>query len=466
MFSTKTVHELDKSVQEKLIDLKNAKEKVNAPIDTNKGDTMPYIVNEYIPNENVTMKAIGFNGKESVSLNERKAPAITQGFDCIVKTTCVTVCGSDLHFYFDAVPGRKLDKGYILGHEAVGYVVEVGPQCKKVKKGDRVVLPFPITCGNCKFCEAQQPTLCDRSNPEPDCQVIFGAKLSALFGYGYSTGGFPGTQAEYVRVPVGDVNTLVVPDDPNLKDSQILGLSDILCTAWHGLELAGTKSTDNVVIWGVGPVGLATLYLAKKLKNVGRVCCIDFDEYRLKIAQSHGAEIICRENVDVKKKLLEMFPGGQDVSIDCTGEWPKPGIIHRITNHLYPHDPSGMADEMIYTTRKGGNVSLIRAYFAYTNFPIGPLMEKSITVRGGQAYVHRYWNYLLEKILDKTIEPSWIFSHVMPFEQIVEAYKKFANHEDKCLKVLIQTAYGREKHGECHTGTAKEFQGGGKGQNA
>jgi threonine dehydrogenase-like Zn-dependent dehydrogenase len=130
-----------------------------------------------------------------------------------------------------------------------------------------------------------------------------------------------------------------------------------------------------------------------------------------------------------------------------------------IVNKLYPHDPQGVADEMVYTTRKGGNISLIRAYFSYTNFPLGALMEKSITVRGGQAYVHRYWEYLLSSIIDGTIEPSWIFSHVVPFENIVEAYRKFADHDDKCLKVLLQTQYGRERHGNPHTGIAKEFQG-------
>lgn len=452
MFSTRTPHELDQSVDDKLNKLQKAKEASGAT-DTSK----PYIVNDFIPNDNISMKAVGFQGKESVFLQERKAPAITQAFDCIVRTTSTTICGSDLHFYFDAVPGRKLDKGYILGHEAVGYVTEVGPDVKNLKKGDRVVIPFPIACGDCRYCQEQMPTLCDRSNPEPDCQVTFGGKLAGLFGYGYSTGGFPGTQAEYVRVPVADVNTLKVPE--NLKDSQILGLSDILCTAWHGLELANVKPDDSVVVWGVGPVGLATVLLGKKLKGVKKIVCIDFDEYRLKIAAEHGAETICRENIDIKKKLLEIFPGGQDVSIDCTGEWFKGcGVMHQIANALVPHDPSEVVDEMIYTTRKGGNLSLIRAYFAYTNFPLGTLMEKSITVRGGQAYVHRYWNYLLESITSGAIDPSWIFSHVMPFEQIVEAYKKFANHEDKCLKVLLQTAYGREKHGNPHTSEYRNFQ--------
>lgn len=454
MFSSKPAHELDVSVNEKLNQLKVAREKASAPND----QSTPLIVNGFIPNSNLNMKAIGFNGKESVSLNERKAPAITQAFDAIVKITSTTICGSDLHFYFDVVPGRKLEKGYIVGHEAVGYVTEVGSDVKKLKPGDRVVIGFPISCGDCSYCKKKQPTLCDRANPEPDSQVIFGNKLGGLFGYGYSSGGFAGLQAEYARVPVADVNVLKVPE--NLKDSEILGLSDILCTGWHGLELAEVKADDVVVIWGVGPVGLATLYLAKKLRNVSRVVCIDFDEYRLGVAKSHGAEIICRENIDIKKKLLEMFPSGQDVSIDCTGEFPS--ILQSVSNTLYPHDPSGIADEMIYTTKKGGRVSLIRAYFSYTNFPIGPLMEKAITVRGGQAWVSTYWDYLLEKIVDKTIEPSFIFSHVMPFEKIVEAYKKFADHEDKCLKVILQTAYGREKHGSPHTGMSKEFQGEGK----
>lgn len=445
MFSTRKPHEIEKTPDEKLKQLQESVKAAGVP-----DEQIPTIVNDYIPNDKLQMKACEFHGKEKIVVADRAAPSITQPGDAIVRTTSVTICGSDLHFYWDAVPGPKLEAGYILGHEGVGYVEEVGSNVTNVKKGDRVVIPFPISCGECKFCKLKQTTLCDKSNGLPDSTPLYGNKTSALFGYGYMTGGFPGTHAEYVRVPVANTNLLKVPE--SLKDSQILGLSDILCTAWHGLEIGGVKETDSLVVWGVGPVGLAAVYLAKKLKNVSKIVAIDYNEFRLKQAAQYGAtNTINRKDLDPKKEVLKICPGGADVCLDTSGEWPKVGLIHKIIGAVVPKDVSEVADEMVYCARKGGNISLIRAYFAYNTFPIGALMEKSITVRGGQAYVHMYWNYLLERIVAGDIEPSWIFSHIMPFEEATEAYKKFANHEDNCTKIILQTAYGREKQKDSHT---------------
>jgi threonine dehydrogenase-like Zn-dependent dehydrogenase len=367
-------------------------------------------------------------------------PAITDPRDIILKVTSTTVCGSDLHMYYDKIPGKKtMEEGDVLGHEFMGIVESVGPQVSSLKAGDRVVVSAVIACGECMYCKQKQFSLCDVTNPSKQLEDMYGHRLAGIFGYSHLTGGYDGGQAEYVRVPLADMNCLRVPD--TLSDEKVLFLSDIACTSFHATELGEVTPGKTVCIWGCGPVGLLTAQWCR-IRGAKRVISIDNDETRLNLAKKLGAEPLNFSKVDVPKWILENVVNGPDVCIECAGfRFPK-SLTHKAEAlaHLET-DAADIINEMVKSCRKAGIISMIGDYFGYANhFPIGSLMEKAITLRGGQVYVQKYWRDVLKKIEEGVFDPTVVISHQMPFEKCAEVYKQFADH--KTLKVILKTRAG------------------------
>jgi len=279
---------------------------------------------KYKEHPSLVMKAAEWHGKESIKVVSRPAPTITDDEDCIVRITSTTVCGSDLHMYFHQIPGgtKAMHTGDIMGHEGVGIVTEVGPAVKKVKVGDRVVVSAVISCGQCSYCKAGKFSSCDRTNPSKLQEDLYGHRTAGLFGYSHFCGGYGGLQAEYARVPIADVNTLVITND-KLRDDQILPLSDIICTGFHGNELANVSEGKTVVVWGCGPVGIMAQYIALHRK-AQLVIGIDNHPERLELARKLGARTINFDEVDVVEEIRKIIPDGPDCCIDCVGfRFPK-----------------------------------------------------------------------------------------------------------------------------------------------
>jgi len=388
-------------------------------------------------------KAVTWTGSQSLAVTDIGIPMITEARDAIVRITTTAICGSDLHMYANEVPGTSpMTKGDVLSHEAVGVIQEVGPEVKNFQKGDRVVISAVIACGECEYCGRGQMSLCDRTNPSEEMQALYGARLSGVFGYTSLTGAFDGLQAEHARVPLADVNLLKLPDD--VSDESGVFLSDVCCTAWHGLELVEAgDTTKSLAVWGAGPIGLMTAHLAKH-RGVARIVVIDHIEERLARARFAGADTLNFEKEDVIKKLQAMFPDGVEKCIDCVGyRFPKT-LMHRLGRSLkLETDCPEVIQEIVTVCKKGGNISLIGDYFGLANnFPIGAMMEKGFTVRGGQLFVQKYWSHLLGLIQKQAIDPTFIVSHHLDFaKDAVEAYRRFYKREDGAIKILLKTKF-------------------------
>lgn len=385
------------------------------------------------------MKAAAWHAKHDVQVVERQRPMLTDPEDVILKVTSTAICGSDLHLYEGYMLGMQ--KGDIMGHEFMGVVEDVGPNVKNVKKGDRVVVSFDIGCGRCSYCKGTMYSSCATTNPSADMEAMYGHRSGGFFGYSHMTGGWQGGQAEYVRVPMADVNTIKVPD--NLPDEKVLFLSDILPTAWHGCEMGEVGPTSNVAIWGAGPVGILAAMCAFN-RGAKRVVLIDNLQYRLDWAQNavKGVEVInYKETRHVDKHLREMFPEfqGPDVCIECVGFHYAKTLLHTVEQKLMmENDPADILNEMIRSVRKGGCISIIGAYAGYTNhFNIGAFMEKCCTMRGGQCPVQRYWHDLLKKIESGEMDPTKVITHVLPLDQARHAYEIFNNKKDNCIKTVL-----------------------------
>jgi len=400
---------------------------------------------KYHPHPTRKMKALEWRGKESVELAERHQPMVTDKEDAIIRVTATTICGSDLHMYFDALPfPGGMQKGDIVGHESMGIVEEVGPEVKNIAVGDRVVISAPIACGQCEYCKREEYSSCDCTNPSSAQETAYGHRTAALFGYSHLCGGVAGCQAEYVRVPFADVNLLKVPE--NLPDEKVLVLADILCTGWHANEKAQVGAGDKVCIWGCGPIGLMAAYLAK-FRGAKRIICIDNVPYRLEIASEViGVETINFDEVDVKKRIAELIPGGPDCCLDCVGfRFPKSWTHWFLSSMKLETDAIDVVEEMIYSARKCGRLALIGDYFAYANkFPIGALMEKGLQIAAGQLFCQKYWKFLLEQIEAGKLDPSFIFTHKMKFEQLPQAYDIFGHQKENVEKILLRTEFGEE----------------------
>ena len=388
------------------------------------------------------MKANCWMGKRRVQVEEVPDPKILNSQDAIVKITSTAICGSDLHLYNGFIP--TMEKGDILGHEFMGEVVEVGKGVRNLKVGDRVVVPFPISCGACGACQAGMFSLCENSNPNAwIAEKLLGHSPAGVFGYSHMMGGFAGGQAEFARVPFADVGPLKVPED--LTDEQVLFLSDIFPTGYMGAEMCDIQRGDVIAVWGAGPVGqfaIASAYLL----GAERVIAIDRFGYRLDMARNRAgaSDTINYEEVNVQDTLLELTGGrGPDKCIDAVGmEAHGHGASYaydRAKQALMLESDRPIAlREAILACRNGGVVSVIGVYGGFIDkFPMGAIMNRSLTIRSGQCHVHRYMRPLLERVQKGEIDPSFVITHRLPLDQAPQGYDMFMNKEDNCEKVVL-----------------------------
>ncbi len=390
------------------------------------------------------MKALCWYGKQDVRVLNVDDPAILNPRDAIIRITSTAICGSDLHLYNGMIPTMQL--GDILGHEFMGEVIELGSSVTNLKIGDRVVIPFTISCGGCFFCNRQLYSLCDNSNPNAAmAEKMYGYSGSALYGYSHLFGGYAGGQAEYVRVPFADVGAFKIPDE--LSDDQALFLTDILPTGFMAAENANIQRGDTVAVWGCGPVGQFTIQSAY-WHGAERVIAIDHIPERLEMARTHGkAETLNYEEVNVLETLNEMTGGiGPDACIDCVGleshGFSPDAIYDKVkTKLMLATDRLHALREAITACRKGGSVSVPGVYAGYLDkFPFGAAFSKGLTLKMGQTHVHRYLDELIKKVIGNGkpgFDPSYIITHRYPLSSAPEAYKTFYENKGECIKVVL-----------------------------
>jgi len=388
------------------------------------------------------MKAVRYYGKEDVRVETVPDPEILNPHDAIVKVTATAICGSDLHIYDGYIP--TMEQGDILGHEFMGEVVEVGRDTKRLKIGDRVVVPFTIACGQCFFCKEGLWSLCDNSNPNAwMLEKLYGYSGSALFGYSHMYGGYPGGQAQFVRVPFADVGPLKVPD--SLSDEQVLFLSDIFPTGYMAAENCNIKPGDTVAVWGCGPVGQFAIKSAYLL-GADRVIAIDRFPERLALAASEGkADVIDYTTTDVYDEIRSKTGGqGPDACIDAVGLEAHGTTLDawydRVKTSMYmATDRAHALRQAIGVCRKGGTVSIPGVYGGWLDkFPLGPAFGKGLTLKMGQTHMHRYLGPLLERVERGEIDPSFIITHRVRLDEAPAMYRTFRDKQDSCIKVVMR----------------------------
>ena len=388
------------------------------------------------------MKALCWQGKHDVRVENVPDPKILNPRDAIVKITTTAICGSDLHLYDGVIP--SMEKGDILGHEFMGEVIELGPGVQNLKVGDRVVVPFTIACGGCFFCNKQLWSLCDNSNPNyMQAKELYGQSPSALFGYSHMFGGYAGGQAEYVRVPFADVGPYKVPED--LSDEQVLFLTDIFSTGYMAAENCGIEPGDTVAVWGAGPVGQFAIKSAYLL-GAERVIAIDNIPERLRMAETQGkADTINLNDTPVLPRLEEMTGGrGPDGCIDAVGleahgtspgelyDWAKMGM--RMAT-----DRPNVLRQAIQACRKGGTVSIPGVYGGFLDkIPFGAAFSKGLTFKMGQTHVQKYLPILMERIQKGEIDPSFVITHRLKLDEAPMGYDIFKNKRDECIKIVLK----------------------------
>ena len=387
------------------------------------------------------MKALCWYGTGDVRVENVPDPQIQNSRDAIVKITSTAICGSDLHLVNGFQP--TMEKGDVLGHENMGEVVEVGKDVKNLKVGDKVVVPFTISCGECEFCKKEQYSLCDRSNPNAEmAREAMGHSPAGLFGFSHMLGGFSGGQAEYLRVPFADVGPFKVPN--GIEDDKVLFLSDIFPTAYMAAENCNIEEGDTVAIWGGGPVGQLAVRSAWML-GAGRVILIEDVPERMAMAMDSKAEVIDFSKDDVYDTLMEMTKGrGPDSCMDAVGleahaGGTLDGVIDRVkTATMLATDRPHVLRQMIMACRKAGTLSVPGVYVgAVDNLPFGAAMNKGLSFKMGQTHVQKYMPLLFEKIESGEIDPSFIITHKMKLEDAPKGYDIFNNKEDKCIKVVL-----------------------------
>ena len=389
------------------------------------------------------MRATCWEGAKHIKVEDVPDPKILNDGDAVLRISSTAICGSDLHLFNGFMP--TMEHGDVLGHEFMGEVVEVGKKVKKLKVGDRVVVPFPIACGQCWSCKNDLWSLCENSNPNAwIAEKMLGHSPAGVFGYSHMLGGFAGGQAEYARVPFADVGPLRVPAD--LPDEKVLFLSDIFPTGYMAAEMCGIKKGDTIAVWGCGPVGQFAIASARLL-GAETVIAIDRIPYRLRIAREGAAADITinSEETNVLEALKELTGGrGPDACIDAVGlEAHAPGIqgyYDRAKQSMrLESDRISALRQAIMACRNGGTVSIVGVYSGFDDkFPLGSLMNRGLTIRTGQCHVHKYMKPLLEHIQNGEIDPSFIITHRIKLEDAAAGYDIFNHKEDACLKVVLQ----------------------------
>src|SRR5690349_13304733 len=388
------------------------------------------------------MKANCWMGKKRLEVRDVPDPKILNARDAILRVTSTAICGSDLHLYNGFIP--TMERGDVLGHEFMGEVVETGSAVKNLKVGDRVVVPFPIACGACAMCQRDLFSLCENSNPNAwIAEKLMGHSPAGLFGYSHMMGGYAGGQAEYARVPFADVGPLKIQN--GLSDDQVLFLSDILPTGYMGAEMCNIQPGDVIAVWGCGPVGQFAIASARML-GAERIIGIDRFPYRLRMAaeKAGATDTINYEQESVTDRLLELTAGrGPDACIDAVGMEAHGHAA------IYAYDRTKQAlmletdrpialREAIMACRSGGIVSVIGVYGGFLDkFPMGALMNKSLTLRTGQTHVQRYMRPLLERIERGEIDPSFVITHHLPLSEAPHGFDMFLHKRDNCEKVVL-----------------------------
>ena len=384
------------------------------------------------------MKAAVIHGPGKVTCDNVDDPILKDERDIILKVTATAICGSDLHIYSGGFPQPR---PMVLGHEFMGIVEETGKKVKNLKKGDRVVVPFPIACGHCFFCNHDYPGNCENSNPEnygPEGGVIK-EKGGALFGYTDLYGGYDGGQSQYVRVPYGDYGPRKVPD--SLTDEQVLFLTDIFPTGYTGIDWGNLMGGETVAIFGAGPVGIMAAKSAW-LKGAGRVVIIDTLQYRLDKAKTAAncETILWGDGKDVIQQIREMTEGrGADLCVDAVGFEPDRNVVDRAKAVVNLEKGSvKVLEACMSAVRRSGTVSVLGVYPTdYDNFPVGQFFDKGLTLRGGQAPAHKHIDKLLVYVQEGKVRLDDIITHRLPLSRIADGYSMFKKKEDNCVKVVL-----------------------------
>ncbi|WP_145331069.1 zinc-dependent alcohol dehydrogenase [Paenibacillus xylanexedens] len=377
------------------------------------------------------MKAVTYQGVKNVVVKEVPDAKIVKPDDMIVKITSTAICGSDLHLIHGMIP--NLQENYVIGHEPMGIVEEVGPGVTKVKKGDRVIIPFNIACGECFFCKNQLESQCDTSNEHGD--------MGAYFGYSGTTGGYPGGQAEYLRVPFANFTHFKIPENCEQPDEKLSLIADAMTTAFWSVDNAGVKNGDTVIVLGCGPVGL----LAQKfcwLKGAKRVIAVDYVDYRLQHAKrtNHVETVNFEQDNNIGNTLKEMTKGGADVVIDAVGMDGKMSDLEFLASGLKLQ--GGTMSAFIIASqavRKGGTIQVTGVYGGrYNGFPLGDIMQRNVNIRSGQAPVIHYMPYMYELVTSGKVDPGDIVTHVIPLSDAKRGYEVFDTKTDNCIKVILK----------------------------
>jgi threonine dehydrogenase-like Zn-dependent dehydrogenase len=390
------------------------------------------------------MKALVWHGKEDIRCDTVTDPEIQDPRDAVIKVTSCAICGSDLHLFHNYIPGML--PGDIMGHETMGEVVEVGSGVDgKLKKGDRIVVPFTIICGECDQCKRGNFSVCETTNRKRHlAEKAFGHSCAGLFGYTHLTGGYPGGQAEYLRVPFADATHIKVP--AGIPDEQLLFLSDIFPTGWQAAVQCDIEPTDTVAIWGCGPVGQMAIRSAILL-GANQVIAIDCLPERLSMAEAGGATTINFESESVLERLKELTDGrGPEKCIDCVGmeshvmaSLPDTLLDRAKQMVMVESDRPHVLREMIYVCRPGGIISVPGVYSGFSDMlPMGAFMNKGLTMRTGQTHVNRWTDDLLHRIEEGEIDPSFVITHSVPLSQGPEMYQVFRDKRDSCVKVVLK----------------------------
>jgi S-(hydroxymethyl)glutathione dehydrogenase / alcohol dehydrogenase len=378
------------------------------------------------------MKAVTFQGAMNMQVKEVADPSLQKKDDIIVRITSTAICGSDLHIYLGAVPATP---GYVLGHEPMGIVEEVAPEVTRVKKGDRVILPFNISCGHCYYCQHEMESQCDNSNPNP--QVDTGG----YFGFTERYGNYPGGQAELLHVPYGNFMPFVIPESCELEDEKLLFMSDVLPTAYWSVDNSGVKQGDTVVVLGCGPVGLMAQKFAW-MKGAKRVIAVDDLQYRLDHAKKmNNVETLdFGDYNDTGTHIREITSGGADVVIDCVGmDGKKTPLEAEEQKAKLVGGTLSAINIAMNAVRKFGTIQITGVYGSkYNQFMFGNIWERNITLKMGQAPVIHYMPMLFKKITDGEFDPTEIITHRVPLDKAGEMYKTFNDRQDNCIKVVLK----------------------------